>query len=358
MMYKTFGEYQQRRELQNFEVKFDALCEGILWSGIAFNEFWRGVAIPVLMTGTCSNEEELLETFGRELLRATGAINEVGLALWEDGPFNFGPSSPHHPANRQPAQPGWGSRLFGGVKKLFGGGNAAPVSPVGPGDAGGIGGNPPSDAGPELNDPFAKIRGQFEGPVAEIKKQFGMAMNGFLKGVKDYAAKMQNPHILGVGQLLNQKIMQVAQPVIDQFSHSTLPFKKKGDTASGYRKEFDAMMQGQQNNRTNALKDRAQDPNNRGKISAMRGNRGGWTDNELKQWATEEAQKNGNQLDYYLTPQGKPTPRAMAVLPDAAEWRSQQSGGQTTFGGAQAPPAKPAGKPRLPSSPGMESMVR
>ena len=60
-MYNNFNKYMAQRESQEFNQKFNILCEAISFSGILFEDYWSNVAVPTIKKSySYSNEKELL----------------------------------------------------------------------------------------------------------------------------------------------------------------------------------------------------------------------------------------------------------------------------------------------------------
>jgi hypothetical protein len=193
-----FSEYQQQI---HFNQQFDYLCESIAKSGISFDQYWQTYAPQALVKmQNCETPEQVLVEFG----------------LWQK------------------------------LKGLFGGGGGGQQQAA------------PQQSAEDLR--IVKFRAGFAGHVAKIKKMFAMSMRNFMKQVQDYAASVQDPHILGLGKIFYQRIMNAVQPQVDQFSHENLPVRiQPKDSPVGYKDEFNRMMSGRRQQKMDALRQRAQE---------------------------------------------------------------------------------------------------
>lgn len=62
MQHKTFLEYNENRNGQEFGMKFATLCEAIARSGVPFEKYWEQVGLPtILQSPYMVNEDELME---------------------------------------------------------------------------------------------------------------------------------------------------------------------------------------------------------------------------------------------------------------------------------------------------------
>ena len=259
MTYIKFHEYREQREIIDFDTKFTAICEGIAHSGMTFDDFWREHGLPVLINSVqYENVNELMEAWYNPF-------------SWFGGGGQSGVDV--HKQNQQ-AQAG---QFFGDMEK--------------------------NDPVNQANAAREKKLGQFQQKadqmVQNIKQRFSVAMKDFLKSVTDDAKTQNDPHMWKIAQSFHQRIMQAAQPVIQSFSMKAR--SGKADYAQQFGTERDAMMQGQQKTRTDALKQRLQagkrpgalgNDKLKGGLDKARVGRGGTSNDEMMQQAQELVAKN------------------------------------------------------------------
>lgn len=82
-MFKSFNSYSQSRETLAFDTRLTRLCEGIVHSGLTFDEFWVGVGLDTLVQDYHKDENALLEAFATNLLRYAGHDVLVETNIWE-----------------------------------------------------------------------------------------------------------------------------------------------------------------------------------------------------------------------------------------------------------------------------------
>lgn len=84
MYYQTFNEFHQVRTRQHFDRRLNRLAFNILRSGLSFNEWWRGCALPTILERHYSDGEELMQ-----LLEAGGFGTSwnpfTGFGAWGGG---------------------------------------------------------------------------------------------------------------------------------------------------------------------------------------------------------------------------------------------------------------------------------
>jgi hypothetical protein len=197
----TFSEYKQIRDKNNFDYKFNKLCENIVLSNLSFEQYWENYAVPTLLESTfVSNEEQLLNEF-------FGLFGGKKQAPSQPAP-NFDFLNPPPPPPQKP----YGS----GVSSV----------------------NAPGTGVSSTNDPDliqnyqamqkdaqerkkAERLGQFQknidSQIETVKQRFSTAMKDFLKAMTNDAKQSNDPHMWKIAQNFYKKILSVAQPVVDEF---------------------------------------------------------------------------------------------------------------------------------------------
>jgi len=196
----TFSEYKKTRDQNNFDQKFNKLCEGIVLSNLSFEQYWENYAIPTLLESTfVSDEEQLLNEF---------------FGLFGGKKQNNNTNSPNFDFLNEPKQ----------TPKPYGSGVSSVNSP-------GTGVSSTND--PDLIQNYQAMQkdaqerrkaerlGQFQKnidtQIETVKQRFSTAMKDFLKAMTNDAKQSNDPHMWKIAQNFYKKIISVAQPVVDEF---------------------------------------------------------------------------------------------------------------------------------------------
>jgi hypothetical protein len=196
----TFSEYKETRDKNNFDQKFNKLCEGIVLSNLSFEQYWENYAVPTLLESSfVSNEEQLLNEF---------------FGLFGGKKQNSNTNSPNFDFLNEPKQ----------TPKPYGSGVSSTSNP-------GTGVSSTND--PDLIQNYQAMQkdaqerrkaerlGQFQKnidtQIETVKQRFSTAMKDFLKVMTNDAKQSNDPLMWKIAQNFYKKILSVAQPVVDEF---------------------------------------------------------------------------------------------------------------------------------------------
>ena len=272
-MYNNFNKYMAQRESQEFNQKFNILCEAISFSGILFEDYWSNVAVPTIKKSySYSNEKELLNELCNNFYeKFDNVLEPLGIS---ESYFKNGINEAQLCVERRPIvkianrltssdieqdeiykefldkASKWASQGIGNMAKNFqqGYNDSRPQTNTIPPQTNTI---PPqtntippqtNTIPPETDKDLARQKkiDDFQQTVNQhidvMKKRFSTAMRDFLKATTDDATRQNDAHMWQVANTFYKKIMSAAQPVIDEFK---LKVKLQDRNSNPYKAEFE-----------------------------------------------------------------------------------------------------------------------
>ena len=265
-MYNNFNKYMAQRESQEFNQKFNILCEAISFSGILFEDYWSNVAVPTIKKSySYSNEKELLNELCNNFYeKFDNVLEPLGIS---ESYFKTGINEAQLCVERRPIvtmanrltssdieqdeiykefldkASKWASQGIGNMAKNFqqGYNDSRPQTNTIPPQTNTI---PPetNTIPPQTDKDLARQKkiDDFQQTVNQhidvMKKRFSTAMRDFLKATTDDATRQNDAHMWQVANTFYKKIMSAAQPVIDEFK---LKVKLQDRNSNPYKAEFE-----------------------------------------------------------------------------------------------------------------------
>lgn len=216
-MYGKFSDFVEHKEAKVFADQFHALCEHIVLSGMSFDEYWENTALPVLIENTYTDETELFV--------------ELGLPRFLGGQGIFGGGQPK-PDVGQPKPD-----VAGGMSQSYRDQQSAAKA----------------QRDQARSAKLQNYQGGINQTIEKVKSRFVQAMRDFIQMVSNDAKQGNDWTAWKVAQSFHKKIMQAAQPVLDQFK-MTAKFGQR-DT-SQFDQERGSMQQNHQQNLKKQLLDK------------------------------------------------------------------------------------------------------
>ena len=258
-MYNNFNKYMAQRESQEFNQKFNILCEAISFSGILFEDYWSNVAVPTIKKSySYSNEKELLNELCNNFYeKFDNVLEPLGIS---ESYFKNGINEAQLCVERRPIvkianrltssdieqdeiykefldkASKWASQGIGNMAKNFqqGYNDSRPQTNTIPPQTNTIPPETDKDLARQKKiDDFQQTVNQH---IDVMKKRFSTAMRDFLKATTDDATRQNDAHMWQVANTFYKKIMSAAQPVIDEFK---LKVKLQDRNSNPYKAEFE-----------------------------------------------------------------------------------------------------------------------
>jgi hypothetical protein len=215
----SFSNYFNKRQLVEFDDKFNSLIEAIALSGKDFDDAWKEDIFPVLLNSEAySNEEDLLNEFlgnwfGKK--PATGGGPDHNWLMKND-PSYLNKNVSNFTADKDSNRHDWFMKNDPRYAKNF-----------------------------NLQNKLNNYQGKINQQTEDIKKRFQIAMNNFLQAMHSDAMNQKDGDLYKIANSFYKQIMNASSPVIQNF-------KRKASFGTPDHSEFNQKMNQHNQNQTQA----------------------------------------------------------------------------------------------------------
>jgi len=226
---KSFADYSENKD---FNTIFSLICENIVLSGVPFEQYWEKCGLPIIIeSDKHSNEIDLLNEFNWKsstLNPGNWFGGNKSSNAWDKGSAKLqmqrDPNYQHLGATNLAKQQS-PDDYFKGIDAQEAAKKTA------------------------MQKKLAAYQGQIDQSLSDVKQQFSQNMRQFLKSAGDSSMQSGNKVSYMVAQKFYDKIMKIAQPVIDQYAisaNSNKPNDQQQQMSGNFDKGSSGMQQSQQ----------------------------------------------------------------------------------------------------------------